>query len=160
MNIFYLIDDRAYSFQVDKAVTVVEHYDAKSATAAEVGNIEYWYCTACEKYYSDKNGNTEITKAETVLAKITPEIINGSDQKVTAGEKKELAFRSNAAFADFIRVEVDGVALDAMSYTVKENDASPTTGDNRYMALWLALLFASGSLLAVTGIFGKKKTME
>lgn len=40
---------------------------AKNATCTEDGNIAYWYCTSCEKYFSDENGNNEITLSETVI---------------------------------------------------------------------------------------------
>lgn len=31
----------------------LKHIDAKGATAAEEGNIEYWHCGGCKKYFSD-----------------------------------------------------------------------------------------------------------
>ena len=40
---------------------------AKSATCTEPGNIAYWYCSACEKYFSDGNGTFEILLAETIV---------------------------------------------------------------------------------------------
>ena len=46
----------------------LQHTAAKAATCTEVGNIEYWYCSVCDKYYSDEDGTTEITSAETVIA--------------------------------------------------------------------------------------------
>lgn len=50
--------------------TDLKHIDAKAATAAEEGNIEYWYCDGCKKYFSDAAAKTEITKAATVTAKL------------------------------------------------------------------------------------------
>ena len=43
---------------------------AKAATEDAEGNIEYWYCEGCNKYYSDKDGTKEIKKADTVTAKL------------------------------------------------------------------------------------------
>lgn len=40
---------------------------AKEASCTEVGNIAYWYCSGCGKYFSDAAGTTEITFADTVL---------------------------------------------------------------------------------------------
>ena len=40
---------------------------AKAATCTTNGNKAYWYCSTCKKYFSDKNGKTEITKASTVV---------------------------------------------------------------------------------------------
>ena len=100
--------------------TDLKHIDAKAATAAEEGNIAYWYCDGCKKYFSDKDGTKEIAKADTVTAKLPPKITAGDGAAVTQGEKKELSFTSDASFADFLRVELDGTTLDEKNYTKKE----------------------------------------
>ena len=51
----------------------LKHIDAKAATMDAEGNIEYWYCEDCGKYYSDVDATKEITKAETVTAKLPDE---------------------------------------------------------------------------------------
>ena len=43
--------------------------EAKTATCTEDGNIAYWYCTECEKYFSNESGTAEIDQADTVLEK-------------------------------------------------------------------------------------------
>ena len=48
----------------------LKHIDAKAATKDAEGNIEYWYCEGCGKYFSDKDGTKEIKKADTVTAKL------------------------------------------------------------------------------------------
>ena len=50
--------------------TDLKHIDAKAATEDAEGNIEYWHCGGCDKYYSDKDGINEIKKADTVTAKL------------------------------------------------------------------------------------------
>ena len=100
--------------------TDLEHIDAKAATVAAEGNIEYWYCGDCDKYFSDAAAKTEITKAATVTAKLPPKITAGDGAAVTQGEKKELTFTSDASFADFLRVELDGTALEEKNYTKRE----------------------------------------
>ena len=50
--------------------TNLKHFPAKTATKTTEGNIEYWYCEGCGKYYSDKDGTKEIKKADTVTAKL------------------------------------------------------------------------------------------
>lgn len=64
--------------------TDLKHIDAKAATENAEGNIEYWYCGGCDKYYSDKDGINEIKKADTVTAKLpgdpkSPRTGNASD---------------------------------------------------------------------------------
>ena len=100
--------------------TDLKHIDAKAATAAEEGNIAYWYCDGCKKYFSDAAATKEITKAATVTAKLPPKITAGDGAAVTQGEKKELTFTSDASFADFVRVELDGTALEEKNYTKRE----------------------------------------
>ncbi|MBR1865344.1 MAG: leucine-rich repeat protein [Lachnospiraceae bacterium] len=48
---------------------VLNHIEAREATASGEGNMEYWHCDKCGKYYSDANAVTEISQAETVIAK-------------------------------------------------------------------------------------------
>ena len=50
--------------------TGLKHIDAKAATHMSEGNIEYWYCSGCEKYFGDEAGTKEITLADTVMAKL------------------------------------------------------------------------------------------
>ena len=66
----------------------LKHIDAKAATKTSEGNIEYWYCDGCNKYYKDAKATQEITKAQTVTAKLPPKITAGDGATVTQGEKK------------------------------------------------------------------------
>ncbi|WP_455495269.1 pectate lyase-like adhesive domain-containing protein [Gemmiger sp.] len=100
--------------------TDLKHIDAKAATAAEEGNIAYWYCDGCKRYFSDAAAKTEITEAATVTPKLPPKITAGDGAAVTQGEKNELTFTSNASFADFLRVELDGATLEEKNYTKRE----------------------------------------
>ena len=38
-----------------------------AATCTKSGNIAYWYCTGCKKYYADANATREITLADTIV---------------------------------------------------------------------------------------------
>ena len=61
---------KAYGEPDPKNHTDLMHIPAKAATGEAEGNIEYWYCEGCGKYYSDKDGTKEIKKADTVTAKL------------------------------------------------------------------------------------------
>ena len=50
--------------------TDLKHFPAKAATEDSEGNVEYWYCRGCNKYYRGKDGTKEIAKADTVTAKL------------------------------------------------------------------------------------------
>ena len=61
---------KAYGEPDPKNHTDLKHNEAKAATEDAEGNIEYWYCSGCNKYYSDKDGTKGIKKADTVTAKL------------------------------------------------------------------------------------------
>ena len=61
---------KSYGKLDPKNHTDLKHFPAKAATEDADGNIEYWYCSGCNKYYSDKDGTKEIAKADTVTAKL------------------------------------------------------------------------------------------
>ena len=48
----------------------LKHFPAKAATKTAEGNIEYWYCSDCGKYFKDAAATKEIAKADTVIAKL------------------------------------------------------------------------------------------
>ena len=112
--------------EVDSSNHNLEKIPAKDATVTETGNKEYWHCKDCGKNFSDKDSQNSIELKDTVTPKLPPEIIEGKGQNLSAGEKKELTFRSDAAFSDFIRVELDGKTLGEENYTVKEGSTIVT----------------------------------
>ena len=112
---------------VSKAIGhTLNKVNAKDSTVAAVGNIEYWQCDDCDETFSDSEGTHPIEVEETVVRKKRPSIIEGTDQTIKDGEKKALTFRSNAEFADFIEVKIDGKTLDPKHYTVKEGSTIVT----------------------------------
>ena len=80
----------------------LKHIDAKAATKTSKGNIEYWHCDGCNKYYSDKGGTKEIKKADTVTEKLksgstTAKLEDGSKSPGT-GDTSSLALWSALLF--------------------------------------------------------------
>ena len=61
---------KAYGELDPKNHTDLKHIPAKAATEDAEGNIEHWYCSGCNNYYSDKDGTKEIKKTDTVTAKL------------------------------------------------------------------------------------------
>ena len=106
----------------------LKHIEAKAATKTAEGNIEYWYCADCGKYYKDAKATQEITKEQTVTAKL-PSDNNTSAGGSTGNNNKP---SSNAT-------------------------TSPQTGDNSNLTLWIALMLASGGAVIATTIYGRKK---
>ena len=64
-----------YTPQITPAQITISHtltaVPAKDATCTEDGNTAYWTCSACEKWFSDENGTTEITDKDSVVKKAT-----------------------------------------------------------------------------------------
>ena len=77
---------KAYGKPDSNNHTDLKHIDAKAATKTAEGNIEYWYCGGCDKYYSDKDGINEIKKADTVTAKLS-----GNPKSPRTGNASDLA---------------------------------------------------------------------
>ena len=96
----------------------LKHIPAKAATWVAEGNIEYWYCEGCGRYFSDRDGTKEIRKADTVTAK---------RKSSSAAAKPE------------------------------DDPKSPGTGDTSHLALWIALLFASGGAAIGTTVVSSRK---
>lgn len=72
-------------------------------------------CTVCGA--ADPNASGTPDDPQPVEA---PEIIKGAGSSWKKGTKDGLSFTSDAAFADFVKVMVDGKDLDAANYTVAE----------------------------------------
>ena len=115
----------------------LKHIAAKAATAAAEGNIEYWYCEDCDKYFSDAAATKEITKADTVTAKLPK---TTSSQPIV--EPRPTAQPQQTA---------------QPQPTVQPVSPIPSTGDTANPALWFALLFVSGGAALGTTIIRRKK---
>lgn len=102
----------------------LEKLEAIAATAAANGRVECWHCTACDKYFADASGKTELTAENTVTEKVPPSIIQGSDARWKKGESSTLTFRSDAAFEDFAEVLVDGAVLPSESYEKRNGEGN------------------------------------
>lgn len=62
---------KAYGEPDPKNHTDLQHIPAKAATKTTTGNIEYWYCENCGKYFADAAATKEIKQADTVTAKLS-----------------------------------------------------------------------------------------
>ena len=62
---------KAYGEPDPKNHTDLQHIPAKAATKTTTGNIEYWYCEDCGKYFADAAATKEIKQADTVTAKLS-----------------------------------------------------------------------------------------
>ena len=105
----------------------LKHVPAKAATTSAEGNIEYWHCGGCGKYYKDAAAQDEITQEDTVIAKrrvyYAPSLYpvrNGTNPPSGteySGGVYGLIFR--AAVSGITGVQVDGRTVGRGSYTVE-----------------------------------------
>ena len=119
----------------------LKHIDAKAATVAEEGNIEYWYCDDCKKYFSDAAATREITRADTVTAKL-PQPTTPPTATPTAAPAPQAAEQP--------RRTAQPTVQPTAAPTVQPVSTIPATGDTSSPILWAALLLCSGAGLAVT----------
>ena len=116
---------------------------AIAPTCTEVGNIEYWYCDTCDKYFCDETAAEEIGLADTVLEATGHSYENG---KCTA---------CGAADPDYKPTESGNENSD--SSETDNNTQSPQTGDNSNIALWIAVMLAAGTALTGTVLYSRKR---
>lgn len=120
----------------------LEHVPAKAPTTSADGNIEYWYCPACGRYFADANGDHEITQADTVIPKRQSSGgSSSSSYPITAPAKTENGSVSvspkNASKGSTVTITVtpdSGYVLETISITDKNgNDLKLTNkGNGKY----------------------------
>ena len=74
------------------------HYDAKAATTTAEGNIEYWFCAGCGKYFADEEGAKELTKDEVTIPKKAAEAAKPAKKGTTlkSGKAKYVVTSASA----------------------------------------------------------------
>lgn len=123
--------------------TDLQHFPAVAATTDAEGNKEYWYCGGCGKYFADAAATREITRADTVTAKLpqptTPPTATPTAAPTTAPQAAEQPRRT-----------AQPTVQPTAAPTVQPVSTIPATGDTSSPILWAALLLCSGAGLAVT----------
>ena len=118
----------------------LKHVEAKAATTSEAGNIEYWHCDACNKYFSDANAQKEITRADTVIPKRRPSG-NSASYPITVPDKTDngsvTVSPKSASAGSTVTVTVTpdkGYALETLTVTDKNGNALDLTdrGGGKY----------------------------
>ena len=99
--------------------------EVKAPTSTDTGNIEYWYCEVCDKYFSDEKAEHEITLEDTIIAKL-PKLISGANQEWTKGSKEGLTFKVDTDINEFKKVLVDGKELKDTNYDIKSGSTIVT----------------------------------
>ena len=104
------------------------YFPGKDATETEEGNIPYWYCDDCKKYFRDEDAKQPITYQETIIAKKTPQTTP----------------------ADTTTPADDATAPDSVTPS--------KTGDSSSIFLWVALLLVSAGAVTAILVCSRKRT--
>lgn len=134
--------------------TALTHVEAKAATTEAEGNIEYWYCEGCGKYYSDGTAATEITKEQIVTAKLKPQ----EAATPTPAPTEQPAATAAPAATVQATATPQPTAAATPAPTPKAVPTIPQTGDNSSVTLLFALLLLSGG--AYLGMAASKKAKQ
>ena len=98
----------------------LKHVPAAAPTVSKDGNIEYWFCPACGKYFADANTTSEIAKEDTVIPALKAPSIKPADGKgvYTKNSGKDLVFTTEN-MPEEIKVKVGSTVLtEGKDYTV------------------------------------------
>lgn len=121
----------------------------KAPTCTEEGNIAYWYCETCKKYFSDEKGQHEIDFANTVIAALGHTEVIDPAVKAQPG-KPGLTEGSHCSICGKVIIPQQEVQWDGKTYSltydisngdsylssVKINNPNPTTvaqGESLYL---------------------------
>ncbi|QDW74263.1 hypothetical protein FND36_09590 [Lachnospiraceae bacterium KGMB03038] len=102
----------------------LEKVDEKKPDSEHTGNIEYWYCPECDRYYEDENG-----MIETSLEKVTLSKLSSQEGMGTNPDEQD-----NSADSEGMR----------------EQQQTPDTGD-KGVEIWLLVCALSGIIIAGIG---------
>ena len=113
---------------------------AKAPTSGSAGNMEYWYCTGCGKYYKDAAATQEIAAEDTVLPQLPGLVVGPAADtvRVTETENGSIAVSpKNPAKGSTVIITVEpdeGYALDEITVTDKDGNSLKLTdkGDGKY----------------------------
>ncbi|MDD6234884.1 MAG: MucBP domain-containing protein [Lachnospiraceae bacterium] len=135
--------DCNYSESINHDLT---HVAAKAATTKSEGNIEYWHCSICGKYFSDAKATKEITAAQTITARLTDD--SGSNQP--SDDKPSNDKPSND------KPSQDKPSNDKPSQD-NPSDVPPATGCHTDIALLIVMLMVSALAATDAGTVRRKK---
>lgn len=91
-------DEMAYDYEYTHMHELI-HVDKVDATATEDGNIEYWYCATCGKYFSDADAANEITQQATVIPATGTDDQKGDSAQQSTDENKDGATETGDPFS-------------------------------------------------------------
>lgn len=179
-SISYTSKDGTYENSVPYEVySSVSHdmdwIEAKDPTHLEDGNIEYWYCRYCDKYYKDGAGNNGLNLEDIIIPKLSEHSStgvwhyddNGHYHVCECGDILDRAAHSYKWVIDkeatststglkHEECTVCGHQKEAVVIPALEVEV-PDTGVRSNTSIWIATILLSISVLSGTIIYQRKK---
>lgn len=159
-------DQATYTMEVEGNLTLVAKFshepvhthdltktEAKAPTCTEDGNIEYWFCEGCGKYFSDAEGKTEISLADTVVPATGHHYEHGVC--TVCGEKDPGYVEPSKKPEPTTQPTDQPTTTDAPKPT--ENPEDVQTGDQAPLMLSTVMLLGAGVCLVLAVVAAKRK---
>ena len=135
-KLLYIYTSEFSTFAVAFHVHDLDHVKATSATAEADGNIEYWYCEGCDKYFSDAIATKEITEESTFVKYAGATGGNTSGGSNTSGETTGTG--------------------DANTGTTLPGGISPGTGETAMTVVLFAILLGAIAVMGISIVKSRK----
>ena len=119
---------------VAKAPHTLQKTDAKAATCTEDGNVAYWKCSVCGKFFSDAAGDKEITKADWFKEKLGHKYTDESLSVTWGGDGKSAHIELTCANGCGTPWEEDVTLDNGITAAVKTPATCTEVGTTTYTA--------------------------
>ena len=107
----------------------LKHVEYVAATADAQGNIEYWYCEDCDKYFRDAEATEEISQQDTIIEKVS--------ESTTSEDSQDGA---------------STVQAKASTTSAQAKDNTPSAGDSNSLVVYMMLLVLGAAGVGVLSL--------
>ena len=132
------------------------HVDAVAATTSKEGNIEFYYCDDCGKYFADETASREIEMDDVVVEKLVPPVADGNSSTTnTVTDGNSITDTSSETSSD----TPIAIPSDMTSNTSSDNSLyqAPQTGDASNIRLWGFLAIITMAAISMITFATRKK---
>lgn len=129
---------------IGHSLTKVERMEP---TYTSTGNIEYWYCENCDKYFSDEAATQEIAYEDTIIPMLEQE-----PDTTTENDDTDTSDTSDTTQAN------DTEKNTSAQSEKKGSATSPKTGaDENFALIWVSVLAACAAVLTTATVYKRKR---